>query len=270
MSGPIPERRPRPLRTMTDMGMSMSGGKGMSGMRLEMTKTMNAGGLMDHGGGASEDAPAGHEGHSANGGATPPEHNMPGMNVPPPTPPIGPVKHGADGHGAGNQAIPDATNSQLDKPGIGLGGSERRVLVYTDLKALEPFYDTRPPQRELELHLTGSMERFMWSFDGKKFSQAKDAIHFQLGERLRWTFVNDTMMEHTLHLHGMWMHLENGAGEFLPRKHTVIVKPAERVSVAITPDATGPWAFHCHLLLHMASGMFRVVEVSNKNPEQKA
>jgi FtsP/CotA-like multicopper oxidase with cupredoxin domain len=151
----------------------------------------------------------------------------------------------------------------LDKPGIGLGGSERRVLVYTDLKALEPFYDTRPPQREIEIHLTGHMERFMWSFDGKKFSQAKEPIHFRFGERLRWTFVNDTMMEHTLHLHGMWMHLENGAGEFLPRKHTVIVKPAERVSVAITPDAKGPWAFHCHLLLHMATGMFRVVEVSD-------
>lgn len=258
MTAPIPERRPRSLRTMSDMGMSMSGA--MPGMRLEMDKTMKAGGVMDHGGsGASS-----HEGHDA-GNATehPPGHDMATMNAPPPLPPQGPIPHSRDDHGSGNQTVPDATKSQLDKPGIGLGGSERRVLVYTDLKALEPFYDTRPPQREIEIHLTGHMERFMWSFDGKKFSQAKEPIHFRFGERLRWTFVNDTMMEHTLHLHGMWMHLENGAGEFLPRKHTVIVKPAERVSVAITPDAKGPWAFHCHLLLHMATGMFRVVEVSD-------
>jgi len=135
------------------------------------------------------------------------------------------------------------------------------VLLYSDLKALEKWYDTREPQRELEIHLTGSMERFMWSLDGKKFSQAREPIHFRLGERLRWTFVNDTMMEHTMHLHGMFMHLENGAGEYLPRKHTVLVKPAERLSVAITPDERGPFAFHCHLIMHMEMGMFRVVLV---------
>jgi FtsP/CotA-like multicopper oxidase with cupredoxin domain len=181
-----------------------------------------------------------------------------------------PVKHGPDSHGTGNQAIPDETRSRLDDPGTGLGGSGRRVLVYTDLKALEKFYDTRKPERELELHATGHMERFIWSFDGKKFSQATEPIHFRFGERLRWTFVNDTMMEHTFHLHGMWMHLENGAGEFLPRKHTVIVKPAERVSVAITPDERGPWAFHCHLIMHMEAGMFRVVRVSDKIPEVRS
>ena len=102
----------------------------------------------------------------------------------------------------------------------------------------------------------------MWSFDGKKYSEAQEPIRFHYGERVRLTFVNDTMMEHPLHLHGMWMHLENGAGAYLPRKHTVIVKPAERVSVAISADAPGRWAFHCHLLLHMEAGMFRVVEVS--------
>jgi FtsP/CotA-like multicopper oxidase with cupredoxin domain len=144
------------------------------------------------------------------------------------------------------------------------------VLLYADLKALEKFYDTRQPERELELHATGHMERFIWSFDGKKFTQATEPIHFRFGERLRWTFVNDTMMEHTFHLHGMWMHLENGAGEFLPRKHTVIVKPAERVSVAITPDERGPWAFHCHLIMHMEAGMFRVVQVSDQLPEGRA
>jgi len=136
------------------------------------------------------------------------------------------------------------------------------VLLYTDLKSLAPYPDQREPEREIEIHLTGHMNRYMWSFDGKTYSEAREPIHFRYGERLRVTFVNDTMMEHPLHLHGMWMHLENGAGAHLPRKHTVIVKPAERLSVAITADAPGRWAFHCHLLLHMEAGMFRVVEVS--------
>ncbi len=132
---------------------------------------------------------------------------------------------------------------------------------------MTPYPDQREPEREIELHLTGHMIRYMWSFDGKKYSDAKEPIVFRHGERLRLTFVNDTMMEHPLHLHGMWMHLENGAGAFLPRKHTVIVKPAERVSVAITADAPGRWAFHCHLLFHMEAGMFRVVEVTGTEPE---
>jgi FtsP/CotA-like multicopper oxidase with cupredoxin domain len=106
------------------------------------------------------------------------------------------------------------------------------------------------------------MDRYMWSFDGKTYSEVQDPIRFRYGERLRLIFVNDTMMEHPLHLHGMWMQLENGTGPYLPRKHTVIVKPAERLSVVITADAPGRWAFHCHLLLHMEAGMFRVIEVS--------
>lgn len=249
MSAEIPERRPRALRTMQDMGMAMNGGD-MSSMKVEMENNARAGSKgmdmkgMAHGGG----------------------HQNKTMNIPG----VEPVKHGPDTHGTGNQSTPDQTQSSLDDPGAGLGGSGRRVLVYTDLKALEKYYDTRPPERELELHATGHMERFIWSFDGKKFSQATEPIHFRFGERLRWTFVNDTMMEHTFHLHGMWMHLENGAGEFLPRKHTVIVKPAERVSVAITPDERGPFAFHCHLLLHMEAGMFRVVRVSDEVSEVRS
>jgi FtsP/CotA-like multicopper oxidase with cupredoxin domain len=105
------------------------------------------------------------------------------------------------------------------------------------------------------------MERYMWSFDGKKFSQARTPIEFEYGERLRLTFVNDTMMEHPIHLHGTWMELENGAGMHRPRKHTVNVKPAERLSVLVTADARGRWAMHCHILYHMEAGMFRVVEV---------
>ena len=210
--------------------------------------------------------------------AMPPGHNMQhdmgnraGMNDRSEIPGSTPVKHGPDHHGSGNQSTPDATRSRLDDPGVGLGGEDRRVLVYTDLKALQPYPDRRQPERELELHATGHMERFIWSFEGKKFSQDPKPIPFRYGERLRWTFVNDTMMEHTFHLHGMFMELENGTGDFLPRKHTVIVKPAERVSVAITVDAPpGRWAFHCHLLLHMETGMFRVVEVSAKATEARS
>lgn len=260
MSAAVPQRRPRPLRTMDDMGMDMSGMQ-MDNMEVKAEhKSMHKHGV---------------DMKIENPKLPSVEHHIPGMHdmeqmlaqvnrseIPGSTP----VKHGPDDHGTGNQVVPDSTRSRLDEPGIGLGEDGRRVLVYTDLKSLYPYPDQRKPERELELHLTGNMERYMWSFDGKKYSDAKEPVHFNYGERLRWTFVNDTMMEHTMHLHGMWMHLENGAGEYLPRKHTVLVKPAERVSVAITADAPGRWAFHCHLLLHMDVGMFRVVEVSDVVP----
>ncbi|WP_304525920.1 copper resistance system multicopper oxidase [Halomonas sp. I5-271120] len=152
--------------------------------------------------------------------------------------------------------------SRYDQAGVGIDPSERRVLVYRDLKAFTPWPDRRPPGRELELHLTGNMERYMWSFDGKKFSEVNGPIHFEKDERLRLILVNDTMMEHPIHLHGMWMELENGAGELIPRKHTLNVKPGERVSALITADAEGSWGFHCHLLYHMDAGMFRVVKVT--------
>ncbi|MFZ1700979.1 MAG: copper resistance system multicopper oxidase [Pyrinomonadaceae bacterium] len=280
MSAEIPSRRPRPLRTMQDMGMSMEG-MDPSMMKVEMGENAKAGSMpmsmdkMDMSKGKKmqmpESKPSAPQMDKMEMPKT--DHmNMPGMDMgkmsASPIPGSMPVKHGADKHGSGNQMSPETTVSQLDKPGIGLGGDGRKVLVYTDLKALEKFYDTRPPQRELELHATGNMERFMWSFDGKKFSAA-EPVRFKYGERLRWTFVNDTMMEHTFHLHGMWMHLENGAGDYLPRKHTVLVKPAERVSVAITPDERGPWAFHCHLIMHMETGMFRVVVVSDEIEEGK-
>ena len=193
-------------------------------------------------------------------------HTTPGLNVDAQgrskIPGAEPVKHGSDDHGPGNQMVAEYSQNRIGEPGRGLEGSERRVLLYTDLKSLVPYPDRREPEREIELHLTGNMNRYMWSFDGKKYSEAKEPVRFRYGERLRMTFVNDTMMEHPIHLHGMWMHLENGAGAYLPRKHTVVVKPAERLSVAVTADAPGPWAFHCHLLLHMEAGMFRVIEVS--------
>ncbi len=180
-----------------------------------------------------------------------------------------PVRHGPDTHGPGNSSIPMWEKNRLDEPGSGLGNDGWRVLVYTDLKSVAPYPDRREPAREVELHITGNMERYMWSFDGKKYSEAKAPIPFRLGERLRLVLVNDTMMEHPIHLHGMWMELENGAGEYQPRKHTISVKPAERLTLAITPVEPGQWAMHCHLLLHMELGMFRVVEVSS-GPDGKS
>ena len=247
MEGEIPELRTRPLRTMEDMGM-MDHGHGHRDHSVEPVRDPS------HGQGG---------GHDMAHGDTMHEVLREEMEVPrqSPTPGATPVRHGPDHHGAGNQTVAEYSRNRMQEPGGGLGQDSRRVLVYTDLKSLVPSQDQRAPEREIELHLTGHMQRYMWSFDGKKYSDAPEPIRVRYGERLRIMFVNDTMMEHPLHLHGMWMHLENGSGAYLPRKHTVVVKPAERLSVLISPDASGPWAFHCHLLLHMEAGMFRVVQV---------
>ncbi len=152
------------------------------------------------------------------------------------------------------------TMSRVDDPGAGFPPG-RRVLRYSDLQALKPASDPRPPSRDIVLHLTGNMERFMWGFDGKKYSEAPDPILLRYGERVRFVLINDTMMEHPMHLHGMWSELENGRGEYRPFKHTLLVKPAEQLSFLVSADAYGRWAFHCHLLFHMESGMFREVRV---------
>ena len=140
------------------------------------------------------------------------------------------------------------------------------MLVYSDLKSLEKNPDLRVPERELELHLTSNMERYMWSFDGIKFSEVEGPIMFKHGERLRLTMVNDTMMPHPIHLHGMFFEVVTGEHDHKPRKHTIVIKPGEKMSIDITADAEGDWAFHCHLLYHMLAGMMRVVSVrSNGN-----
>jgi CopA family copper-resistance protein len=149
---------------------------------------------------------------------------------------------------------------KIDDPGIGLRNSPRRTLVYADLKNLYPTPDSREPEREIDLHLTGNMSRYMWSINGVKFSDAPP-LQFKLGERLRINFINDTMMNHPMHLHGMWSDLETGHPDHIPRKHTVIVQPGSKASYLVTADAIGPWAFHCHLVYHML-GMFRKVVVS--------
>ena len=152
-------------------------------------------------------------------------------------------------------------SERLNDPGAGLSGHGRRVLTYADLRARYRGVDRRPPTREIELHLSGNMERYIWGFNGQKFSST-EPIELKLGERVRFVLINDTMMEHPIHLHGLWSELENGHGEFNPYKHTIIVKPAERVSYLVSADTPGHWAYHCHLLYHMEAGMFRTVVVS--------
>jgi CopA family copper-resistance protein len=149
---------------------------------------------------------------------------------------------------------------RLDDPGIGLRDNGRRVLVYADLRALFQDPDGRDPARTLELHLTGHMERFAWSFDGMKFSDASP-LRLKYGERLRIVLVNDTMMTHPIHLHGMWSDVEDADGRFQVRKHTVDMPPGTRRSYRVRADALGRWAYHCHLLYHMESGMMREVRV---------
>lgn len=242
MEASIPRRRPRPTLTMADMGMAMGSMEGMSGMA-------GMAGMAAH-----DMKAAGHEPAS--------DAKTDGMRAPGTVPEE--VTHGPDSHGPGNATTPMSTQSRLHEPGVGLGDDGWRVLRYSELRSLRPLPDFRAPEREVEVHLTGTMERYMWSIDGVKYSDVKEPIRFSLGERVRLTMVNDTMMSHPMHLHGMWMELENGAGAECPRIHTIGVKPAERVSVLITPRDLGPWAFHCHVLFHMEMGMFRVVEVTER------
>ena len=151
--------------------------------------------------------------------------------------------------------------TNLDDPGPGLRDNGRRVLTYADLHTIGGPIDRREPGRDLVLHVTGHMQRFIWSFDGRKFSQAPP-LPFTYGERLRITLVNDTMMTHPIHLHGMWSEVEDQSGAFLVRKHTVTLHPGQQIRYAVTADALGNWAFHCHLLYHMEAGMFREVHVA--------
>ncbi len=161
-----------------------------------------------------------------------------------------------------NQNIATHPVERVGSPGDGLEGTGRRVLAYSDLVALRPPPDQRPPSREIILHLTGNMERYIWGFNGRKYSES-GPIHLARGERVRFTVINDTMMEHPLHLHGLWSELENGEDDqHRPLKHTVISQPGSRMSVLVTADAPGVWAYHCHLMYHMQTGMFREVVIS--------
>jgi len=168
---------------------------------------------------------------------------------------------GASRYGPTVDMVAMHTSPRLDDPGPGLRGNGRRVLTYADLHTLGGPIDRRDSGRDIELHLTGHMERFIWSFNGQKFSEA-EPLRFAFGERLRIVLVNDSMMSHPIHLHGMWSEVEATDGAFLVRKHTVTVQPAQRLSYLVTADALGRWAYHCHLLYHMEAGMFREVVVA--------
>lgn len=253
----LPPRRRRPLLTMADMGMDHSAMGGMdhgandhAAMGHEMPETAPAT-AATAATAAAEDEHAGHD----MGAMTPATALRAPGTLPAET------AHGADTHGVGNAMVPMSTTSRLAEPGAGLGADGRRVLLYSQLRSAAPYPEFRAPTREIEIHLTGNMERFTWGIDGVPYDEAAP-IEFTYGERLRLTMVNDTMMNHPMHLHGMWMELENGQGERSPRVHTVNVKPAERVSLLVTADAPGRWAFHCHVLYHMEVGMFREVRVS--------
>ena len=274
MSAEVPKLRERPLRTMVDMGMDMQG-MGHGGMQMggvEKPKppamdhsSMNLGhdsmqmGGMEQSKSSAVDHGSMNMDHNAvvAGGM---DHRSMGMGDMLMSPING--RHGSDTHGAGNTMVAMVQRNRLGEPGTGLENVEHRVLTYNDLKSLEPAKDTRTPTHEIEMHLTGNMEQFIWGIDGKKFSEAPEPYRVRTGERVRVTIVNDTMMEHPMHQHGVFMELDNGAGARKPRKHTIIVKPGERLSYEFTYDEPGNFAFHCHMLLHMEAGMFRFFNVS--------
>ncbi len=231
LSAEVPALRPRPTLTMKDMAMDHGEHSGMNQSGMDHSGMDHSG--MDH-------AAMGH-GMDHGNGTERQQH-----------------KH-AKGPGVVGLAMNPA--NRLSERPLGLQDADHRVLVYTDLQAREKNPDVRPPQRELELHLTSNMERYMWSFDGLKFSEVDEPIKLYKGERVRLTLVNDTMMPHPIHLHGMFFEVVTNEGDFKPRKHTIVVKPGEKLSVDITADAIGDWAFHCHLLYHMHAGMMRVVSV---------
>ncbi|WP_338502347.1 copper resistance system multicopper oxidase [Sphingomonas kaistensis] len=313
MVAPVPPLRSRPLLTMKDMGMDMSG---MSGME-------HAG--MDHGGMAADGPnipnvavrrgvdPSAEQNASRNlwkltGWKEPTDHGtikaaagaaMAGMDHaamghsatgPAAAGSMAGMDHAAMGHGApasapggaahgmdhsmrdfsyapqvdknpGVQSISPMPTDRTGEPPQGLEGMDHRVLTYRDLVALAPNPDVRAPTRKLDIHLTGNMERYMWSFDGVKLSEPAEPIPFRHMERVRVTLINDTMMPHPIHLHGHFFELVTGHGAHSPRKHTVNVPPGGKMTFDVTADALGDWAFHCHNLYHMTAGMMRVVTV---------
>ncbi|MBW8892487.1 MAG: copper resistance system multicopper oxidase [Burkholderiales bacterium] len=256
MSAEIPPLRARPLTTLRDMGMDMGG---MDHGAMDMSGMDHAG--MDHAAMAAGPRP-GLAQPRKRGGDVMGKMDMGGMDMSMRNPDNAPqVKLGP-----GVQTIAPMPMDRTGEPGQGLESVGHRVLVYRDLVALEPNPDTRPPQRSLEIRLTGNMERFIWGFDGRKFSDRPPPYAFRSGERVRVTLVNDTMMAHPIHLHGHFLDLTFGPAGRRPRKHTVIVLPGGRVGFDFTPEV-GDWAFHCHMLYHMHAGMFQVFSVRDGQGE---
>ncbi len=235
LQAPVPAVDPRPLISMSDMGMDHGSMGGMDhGSMAGMDHSKMAG--MDHGNMTGMDqSNMAASGAMQNHPASETNNPLVDMQTMTPTP-------------------------KLSDPGIGLRDNGRRVLTYSDLRSTFIDPDGREPGRTIELHLTGHMEKFAWSFDGIKFSDA-EPLRLKYGERLRITLVNDTMMTHPIHLHGMWSDLEDEDGNFMVRKHTIDMPPGSKRSYRVTADALGRWAYHCHLMYHMEMGMFREVRV---------
>ncbi|MCG6542159.1 copper resistance system multicopper oxidase [Pseudomonas sp. KSR10] len=258
LSAPVPQPDPRPELSMSDMGHGDHGSHGAGGSQQPMSPGATRHDAMNHG-------------EIEHGQMDQEQMNHAGMTG------MGPS---AMGHGSAHpmsgsqmQTHPASETdnplvdmqtmmpvAKLDDPGIGLRDSGRRVLTYADLRSVFPDPDGREPTRTIELHLTGHMERFAWSFDGVPFANA-EPVRLTYGERVRFVLVNDTMMHHPIHLHGMWSDLEDEHGNFKLRKHTIDMPPGSRRSYRVTADALGRWAYHCHMLMHMDLGMFREVRV---------
>ncbi|MCH5633810.1 copper resistance system multicopper oxidase [Pseudomonas syringae pv. syringae] len=282
LTAPVPPLDPRPLVTMADMGMAgmdhggmagmgdmggmdQGGMQGMSGMDGADMKGMDSMAGMDHSKMKGMDQ-GGMQGMSGMNGGDMKGMDMAGMDHSQMS------MGGMSGMGA-MQSHPEtekdnplvdmqamSTSPKLDDPGMGLRDNGRKVLTYSDLKSTFEDPDGRDPGRTIELHLTGHMEKFAWSFNGVKFSDA-EPLRLKYGERVRVVLVNDTMMTHPIHLHGMWSDLEDENGNFMVRKHTIDMPPGSKRSYRVTADALGRWAYHCHLLFHMEMGMFREVRV---------
>jgi len=265
MIAEVPPLRERPLATMKDMGMGdmdMSGGS-MAGMDHSGGSDMGATPMPASDPSCSpEHAKMGHCTPAGNGGAMAGmdhgsgggmQHSMRDFSVAPQ------VKRDPS-----VQTISPMPVDRMSEPGQGLEDVGHKVLTYHDLVALERNPDVRAASRSLDIHLTGNMERFMWSFDGVKMSDHHEPIPFIEGERVRINLINDSMMSHPIHLHGHFFELVTGKGDRSPRKHTVLVQPGGTASFDFTADALGDWAFHCHLLYHMHAGMMRVVSVRPK------
>ncbi len=288
LAAEVPSLDPRPLLTMDDMGMGGMDHSAMPGMDMSSTsddaiqtmdgtpaKDPNAMPGMDMSSMSGENLQTMDGTSSTDPGAMPGMDGMSGSATGAAAGMSG-MDHGAmSGMGAmgamqshpatesGNPLVDAQAMSptpRLSDPGIGLRNNGRRVLTYADLKSTFSDPDGREPTRTIELHLTGHMEKFAWSFDGVKFADAKP-IRLKYGERVRLVLVNDTMMTHPIHLHGMWSDLEDEEGKFMVRKHTIDIAPGSKRSYRVTADALGRWAYHCHLLFHMETGMFREVRV---------
>ena len=261
MRAAVPPLRERPVLTMADMGMGHGDGQmNMPGVDHGSMAGMDQSGMagmpgMDQSGMAAMDHSAmGHGSAGSTASAAPMAMDHGPMNMRDKSKVNFPV-------GVGVDMIAPMPMDRTGHPGIGLDNVGHRVLNYRKLVALKPYHDQRPPTRRIDIHLTGNMERFMWSMDGKKLSESPEPYRLARNERVRMRLINDTMMTHPMHIHGHFWQVVNGQGANQPLKHTIRVLPGSYVDLDMTADAPGDWAFHCHLLYHMHAGMMRVVKI---------